>query len=70
MLVLLSFFTYLKGQPAGIEFIDPTSLKRCHNLHTPLHHSVHYFILDLRGELIAYCLKLGKPSLKLTSIEK
>ncbi|AFH94160.1 hypothetical protein PROSTU_03795 [Providencia stuartii ATCC 25827] len=32
---LRSFFTHLKGQPTGIEFI--TSIKVCHNLRIPKH---------------------------------
>ncbi len=28
---LSSFFTHLKGEPTGIEFIDSTSIKVCHN---------------------------------------
>ncbi len=34
---LSSFFTHLKGQPKGIEFIDSTSIKVCHNLRIPRH---------------------------------
>ncbi|EKT62560.1 IS982 family transposase [Providencia burhodogranariea] len=34
---LSSFFTHVKGQPTGIEFIDSTSLKVCHKLRIPRH---------------------------------
>lgn len=34
---LSSFFTHVKGQPTGIEFIDSTSIKVCHNLRIPRH---------------------------------
>lgn len=34
---LSSFFTHLKGEPTGIEFIDSTSIKVCHNLRIPRH---------------------------------
>lgn len=34
---LSSYFTTLKGQPTGIEFIDSTSIKVCHNLRIPRH---------------------------------
>ncbi|EKT64786.1 IS982 family transposase, partial [Providencia burhodogranariea] len=34
---LSSFFTHLKGQPTGIEFIDSTRIKVCHNLRLPRH---------------------------------
>ncbi|AYA39373.1 IS982 family transposase [Xenorhabdus nematophila] len=34
---LSSFFTHLKGQPTGLEFIDSTSIKVCHNLRIPRH---------------------------------
>lgn len=34
---LSSFFTHMKGEPTGIEFIDSTSLKVCHNLRIPRH---------------------------------
>ncbi len=29
---LSSFFTHVKGEPSGIEFIDSTSIKVCHSL--------------------------------------
>ena len=32
-----SFFTHVKGEPTGIEFIDSTSIKVCHNLRIPRH---------------------------------
>ncbi|ENM5740627.1 IS982 family transposase, partial [Vibrio mimicus] len=31
------FFTHVKGVPIGIEFIDSTSIKVCHNLRIPRH---------------------------------
>jgi len=34
---LSAYFTSLKGQPTGLEFIDPTSIKVCHNLRIPRH---------------------------------
>lgn len=34
---LSAYFTRLKGQPTGIEFIDSTSIKVCHNLRIPRH---------------------------------
>ncbi len=34
---LASYFTTLKGEPTGIEFIDSTSIKVCHNLRIPRH---------------------------------
>ncbi len=34
---LSSFFTHVKGEPTGIEFIDSTSIKVCHNLRIPRH---------------------------------
>lgn len=34
---LSSYFTTLKGEPTGIEFIDSTSIKVCHNLRIPRH---------------------------------
>lgn len=34
---LCAYFTHLKGQPTGIEFIDSTTLKVCHNLRIPRH---------------------------------
>jgi Transposase DDE domain len=35
MVPLCSYFTSLKGQPTGIEFIDSTSIKVCHNIRIP-----------------------------------
>jgi len=34
---LSSYFSLLKGKPTGIEFIDSTSIKVCHNLRIPRH---------------------------------
>ncbi len=34
---LSSFFTHVKGEPTGIEFIDSTSIKAFHNLRIPRH---------------------------------
>ncbi|TOL43200.1 IS982 family transposase, partial [Vibrio parahaemolyticus] len=34
---LSSFFPHVKGEPTGIEFIDSTSIKVCHNLRIPRH---------------------------------
>ncbi len=32
---LCSYFSTVKGKPSGIEFIDSTSIKVCHNLRIP-----------------------------------
>ncbi|WP_182020112.1 IS982 family transposase [Vibrio diabolicus] len=37
LVLLSSFFTHVKGEPTGIEFIDSTSIKVCHNLRIPRH---------------------------------
>ena len=34
---MCAYFTTLKGKPTGIEFIDSTSLKVCHNIRIPRH---------------------------------
>lgn len=34
---LCAYFTHIKGKPTGIEFVDSTSLKVCHNLRIPRH---------------------------------
>ncbi|PHM33976.1 IS982 family transposase [Xenorhabdus szentirmaii] len=34
---LCSYLTQLKGKPTGIAFIDPTSLRVCHNIRIPRH---------------------------------
>lgn len=34
---LSAYFTCIKGKPTGIEFVDSTSLKVCHNLRIPRH---------------------------------
>lgn len=34
---LCAYFTHIKGKPSGIEFVDSTSLKVCHNLRIPRH---------------------------------
>lgn len=34
---MCAYFTSLKGKPTGIEFIDSTSLKVCHNIRIPRH---------------------------------
>lgn len=34
---LCSYFTHIKGTPTGIEFIDSTSLRVCHNIRIPRH---------------------------------
>lgn len=34
---LSAYFTYIKGKPTGIEFVDSTSLRVCHNLRIPRH---------------------------------
>ncbi|WP_435273829.1 IS982 family transposase [Psychrobium sp. nBUS_13] len=34
---LCSYFSAIKGQPTGLEFIDSTSIKVCHNLRIPRH---------------------------------
>ena len=109
---LCAYFTPIKGQPTGLEFVDSTSLKVCHNLREQgvelitqvrknmkakllsawdramlskrfiietlndqfknvtqiehsRHRSVHGFMLNLVGGLVAYCLKDNKPSLNI-----
>lgn len=37
LIPLSAFFTYVKGEPTGIEFIDSTSIKVCHNMRIPRH---------------------------------
>ncbi len=37
LIPLSSFFTHVKGKATGIEFIDSTSIKVCHNLRIPRH---------------------------------
>ena len=34
---MCAYFTSLKGKPTGIEFIDSTSIKVCHNIRIPRH---------------------------------
>jgi hypothetical protein len=34
---LCTYFTTLKGEPTGLEFVDSTSLKVCHNIRIPRH---------------------------------
>lgn len=34
---MCAYFTSLKGKPTGIEFIDSTTLKVCHNIRIPRH---------------------------------
>ena len=34
---LCAYFTHIKGKPTGIEFVDSTTLKVCHNLRIPRH---------------------------------
>ena len=34
---MCAYFTSLKGEPTGIEFIDSTSIKVCHNIRIPRH---------------------------------
>lgn len=34
---LCSYFSTLKGEPTGLEFVDSTSLKVCHNIRIPRH---------------------------------
>ncbi len=34
---LCGYFTHLKGKPTGIQFVDSTTLKVCHNLRIPRH---------------------------------
>jgi hypothetical protein len=34
---LSGYFSTLKGEPTGVEFIVPTSIKICHNLRIPRH---------------------------------
>lgn len=37
MVPLCCYFTSLRGSPTGIEFIDSTSIKVCHNIRIPQH---------------------------------
>ncbi|KER03794.1 Transposase DDE [Photorhabdus temperata subsp. temperata Meg1] len=37
LMPLCSYLTQLKGKPTGIAFIDPTSLRVCHNIRIPRH---------------------------------
>ena len=34
---MCAYFTSLKGKPTGLEFIDSTSIKVCHNIRIPRH---------------------------------
>lgn len=34
---LCAYFTHIKGKPTGIDFIDSTALKVCHNIRIPRH---------------------------------
>jgi hypothetical protein len=34
---MCAYFTLLKGKPTGLEFIDSTSIKVCHNIRIPRH---------------------------------
>ena len=34
---MCAYFTSLKGKPTGVEFIDSTSIKVCHNIRIPRH---------------------------------
>ena len=34
---LCSYFSVIKGKPSGLEFVDSTSIKVCHNLRIPRH---------------------------------
>ncbi|RYU63918.1 IS982 family transposase, partial [Aliivibrio finisterrensis] len=45
-------------------------LKNISQIEHSRHRSLHGFMLNLLGGLIAYCLKLEKPSLNITSAEK
>ena len=37
LIPLCSYFTTLKGTPTGVEFVDSTCIKVCHNLRIPRH---------------------------------
>ena len=37
LIPLCSYFTSLKGKPTGVEFVDSTCIKVCHNLRIPRH---------------------------------
>jgi len=45
-------------------------LKNISQIEYSRHCSLHGFMLNLLGELIAYCLKPQKPSLNITDIER
>jgi hypothetical protein len=34
---MCAYFTSIKGKPTGLEFIDSTSIKVCHNIRIPRH---------------------------------
>ena len=36
-LAFCAYFTHIKGKPTGIDFIDSTTLKVCHNIRIPRH---------------------------------
>jgi len=37
LIPLCAYVTYVKGTPIGIEFVDSTSIKVCHNLRIEYH---------------------------------
>ena len=45
-------------------------LKNISQIEHSRHKSLHGFMLNLLGGLIAYCLKPSKPSLNMTDVEK
>ncbi|MCG7499754.1 IS982 family transposase, partial [Vibrio sp. Of7-15] len=45
-------------------------LKNISQIEHSCHRNLHGFMLNLLGGLIAYCLKLEKPSLNITPVEK
>ena len=48
---LCAYFSYIKGQPTGIEFIDSTSIKVCHNLRIPRHKTFNHIAQRGRGTM-------------------
>jgi hypothetical protein len=45
---ICAYFTSLKGKPTGIEFIDSTSIKVCHNIRIPRHKT--FDVIAQRGK--------------------
>jgi hypothetical protein len=48
---MCAYFTTLKGKPTGIEFIDSTSIKVCHNIRIPRHKTFKGFAKRGKGTM-------------------